>query len=124
MEGDAPDDTRDWLIPERSRPPLIGELVGKIEEAVAIARASEAAVMTVGEAALDAAQQARRAADLAERANAAVLDSLRPPPSPEPEGDKSLQDFHARADWVSSRLRALQRLPLMAEEGRDVESLR
>lgn len=115
--------TQDWLVPGDSRPPTIGELERRIEEALVTARASEAAVMTVGSAALDAAQQARRAAELAERANAAVLDSLRPPPSLEPKEEEGLQDFHARADWVSSRLRALQRLPLMAEEGLDVESL-
>jgi hypothetical protein len=116
--------TQDWLVPGDSRPPTIGELERRIEEALVTARASEAAAVTIGAAAFDAAEQARRAAELAERASAAVLDSLPPPPRPEFREDGGLQDFHARADWVSSRLRALQRLPLMAEEGLDVESLR
>ena len=55
----------DWALPERSRPPLLGELVERIDEALATARASEAAVMTVGAAAIEAAEQARRAAELA-----------------------------------------------------------
>jgi hypothetical protein len=121
------DTTQDWQLPERSRPPLIGELVERIDEALATARASEAAVMTVGAAALDAAEQAHRAADLAERASAVVFsgrspvgvagggppaaDSLAAPGTPEDEG---LRDFTARADRVAARLRELERLPLVA----------
>src|SRR5258708_33606349 len=67
------DPARDWLLPEHARPPLLGELVERIDEALATARASEAAVMTVGAAALDAAEQARRAAELAERASMAMV---------------------------------------------------
>ena len=52
----------------------VSELVARIDEALATARASEAAVMTVGAAAIDAAEQAKRAADLAERASAAMLE--------------------------------------------------
>ncbi|HWM62357.1 MAG TPA: hypothetical protein VNP96_00015 [Solirubrobacterales bacterium] len=120
------DSTQDWQLPEHSRPPLIGELVERIDEALATARASEAAVMTVGAAALDAAEQARRAADLAEKASAAMLDrgprSRRASESAgnrsrllraEP-GDDSLRDFKARADRVSARLRELERLPIAA----------
>jgi hypothetical protein len=55
MDAVAEDTTQDWLLPEHSRPPLIGELERRIDEALATARASEAAVMTVGAAALDAA---------------------------------------------------------------------
>jgi hypothetical protein len=115
------DTTRDWQLPERAKPPLIGELVQRIDEAVAIARSSEAAVMTVGAAALDAAEQAKRAAELAERASAA----MQPRPgaflphsdmkSPgERSADDDLGDFSARADRVAERLRQLQRLPLSA----------
>ena len=67
------DSTQDWLLPEAAKPPLLSELVRRVDYAVATARASEAAVVAVGEAALDAAKQARRAAELAERASAAML---------------------------------------------------
>ncbi|HEX6752318.1 MAG TPA: hypothetical protein VF093_01835 [Solirubrobacterales bacterium] len=114
MAGAVADSTQDWLLPEQSRPPLIGELELKVEEALATARASEAAVITVGAAALDAAEQARRAAELAERASVAMLANS-PPPPPEPElgdEDERLRDFHARADFIASRLQKLQRVPL------------
>jgi hypothetical protein len=117
MEASERDSTRDWLLPGQSRPPLIGELEDRIDEALATARASEAAVMTVGAAALDAAEQARRAAELAERASAAMLAErapraarrptvLRPAPRPGSE-DHSLRAFSARADRVVARLREL-----------------
>lgn len=116
MDGAAPDSTQDWLLPEHSRPPTIGELELKIEEALATARASEAAVMTVGAAALDAAEQARRAAELAERASRAVFEPLEattsPPVAPAP--DSGLGDFSERADRLVARLQRLQRLPLGA----------
>ncbi|MCW2988507.1 MAG: hypothetical protein JWM24_1445, partial [Solirubrobacterales bacterium] len=70
MEAAERDSTEDWLLPESSRPPLLSELEGRIDEALIIAKASEKAVMAVGDAALNAAQQARRAAELAERASA------------------------------------------------------
>jgi len=116
MAGAVADSTQDWLLPEHSRPPLIGELELKVEEALATARASEAAVMTVGAAALDAAEQAKRAAELAERASAAMFASA---PRQEPASgaeDERLRDFHARADFIASRLQRLQRVPLSAED--------
>lgn len=120
MAGAVADSTQDWLLPEHSRPPLIGELELKVEEALATARASEAAVMTVGAAALDAAEQAKRAAELAERASAAMLGSAprqEPPPSAGTgTEDERLRDFHARADFIASRLQRLQRVPLSAED--------
>jgi hypothetical protein len=67
MEADERDSTQDWLLSEHARPPSLRELEGRIDEALATARSSEAAVMAVGAAALDAAEQARRAAELAER---------------------------------------------------------
>jgi hypothetical protein len=109
-----------WRLPEGRRPPLLGELVERIDEALATARASEAAVMTVGAAALDAAEQAKRAAELAEQASRAMAAV---PPSPGPPragtgarraGDPGIDDFAARADRVAERLRRLQRLPLSA----------
>lgn len=131
MGGMAPhesDSTQDWQLPEHARPPLIGELVERIDEALATARASEAAVMTVGAAALDAAEQARRAADLAEKASAAMLaagpgagagtreeaTAERPRLLRAEPGDDSLRDFKARADRVAARLRELERLPIAA----------
>ena|GEM_PF-550507 len=122
MDAAARDSTQDWLLPERERPPLIAELVDRVEEALATARASEAAVITVGAAAIDAAEQARRAAELAERASVAAVNAqgmvssvaVAEPPLesvPQPE-DASLSDFSARADRLVERLRQLQRVPL------------
>jgi len=117
MDAVASETTGEWLLPQGPRPPLIGELERRIEIALATARASEAAVMTVGAAALDAAEQARRAAELAERASLAVAERRDPatpeasPPPSEP-GDRSLGDFSARADRLVARLRQLQRIPL------------
>jgi hypothetical protein len=116
MEGPARDDTEDWLLPEGSAPPLLSELEQRIDEALVIAKASEMAVIEVGDAALDAAQQARRAADLAERATAVVLAAapqVAPsPPAPAlPPADASLRRFSERADRVVARLRALERRP-------------
>jgi hypothetical protein len=102
----------DWRLPEPARPPLLGELVERIDEALATARASEAAVMTVGAAALDAAEQARRAAELAERASAAMGRNRAPATSTAPSDDLAMGDFTARADRVAERLQRLQRLPL------------
>lgn len=129
--------TQDWLLPQGSRPPLIGELERRIELALATARASEAAVMTVGAAALDAAEQARRAAELAERASL-VATQPRPAvavvePSPEDssrpasaakgpaasEGRGDLGEFSARADRLVARLRQLQRIPLAEPAAND-----
>jgi len=97
MEGAERDSTQDWLVPAGAAPPLLSELELKVDAALAIAKASEAGVSAVGEAALDAARQARRAAELAESASAVALEASRavhaaPPveaaPSPplEPEG--------------------------------------
>ncbi|HEU4945070.1 MAG TPA: hypothetical protein VFT10_07895 [Solirubrobacterales bacterium] len=126
MDAAASDSTQDWLLPEHSRPPLIGELERRVELALVTARASEAAVVSVGAAAIDAAEQARRAAELAERASVAALDAqgrvasiaMERAPVTEPavaaEEDDSLSDFSARADRLVARLRQLQRVPLPA----------
>lgn len=114
MDASQSEITQDWRLPESAKPPLIGELVERIDEALATARASEAAVMTVGAAALDAAEQARRAAELAERASAAMGTNGDGRGSSRliPQQDDGLGDFGARADRVAERLRRLQRLPL------------
>jgi hypothetical protein len=118
------------------------ELERRVDEALATARASEAAVMTVGAAAFDAAEQARRAAELAERASAAMLAARpgtampaeRPPPSgadllpPEPAVGAvmvtaaehpiakpeggGLYAFNLRADRLATRLGALGTRPV------------
>lgn len=116
MKDSERDDTQDWILSESARPPLLSDLERRIDEAVVTARASEAAVRTVGAAALDAAKQARRAAELAERASAAMLADRRPagPATPQvetPPEDKSLRSFTERADRVVARLRALERIP-------------
>jgi hypothetical protein len=140
MEASERDNTHDWLLPREAGPPLLDELELRIDEALATARASEAAVTLVGEAALDAARQARRAADSAERASASALEASRAaaavpqaiavaaadaaPAStgsqldaptgatpPIQTGDSSLRSFSARADRVVARLRALERRP-------------
>jgi hypothetical protein len=134
VESSAGDSTQDWLIPEHSRPPLIGELTRRVDTALATAQASEKAVVTIGAAALEAAEQARRAAELAERASAAALDaqervavaSVPPPPAAPPRpgrrseaAEDSLSDFSARADRLVARLRQLQRIPLAAPPASD-----
>ncbi len=117
MQVPERDSTRDWELPEAARPPLLGELVARIDEALATARASEAAVMTVGEAAIEAAEQARKAAELAERASAALLERadrapepISMPKAPQPD-DTRLRDFSARADRLAERLKQLQKTP-------------
>jgi hypothetical protein len=125
------DDTHDWLLPEGSAPPLLSELEQRIDQALIIAKASERAVVEVGDAALEAAAQARRAADAAERASETALGASampgpevpaasgqRPlaapafePKSPVPGGDEALRSFSERADRVVARLRALERRP-------------
>ncbi|HEY2334096.1 MAG TPA: hypothetical protein VGH58_03690 [Solirubrobacterales bacterium] len=129
MDAGTRDSTQDWLLPEQARPPLVGELVRRIDEALVTARASEAAVATIGAAALDAAEQARRAAELAERASVVALDaqervgtSVVPAASPGPRPDSaedSLSSFSERADRLVARLRQLQRVPLAAPEASD-----
>lgn len=116
------DRTDDWVVPAGTAPPLLGELELKVDEALAIARSSEDAVSVVGAAALDAAEQARRAAALAESASEIALEATRRPEvpraamvngSPEaaahagPVAEDSLERFVERADLLTARLRAV-----------------
>jgi hypothetical protein len=115
VEASERDSTQDWLLPAGAAPPLIGELELRIDEALATAKASEAAVMTVGAAAIDAAEQARRAAELAERAARSAERVERrsasgPGISQAPGGDP-LRSFGERADRVLARLREIERRP-------------
>ncbi len=109
MEGAERDNTQDWLLPEGAAPPLLSELEERIDEALIIAKASEKAVMAVGDAALDAAQQARRAAEMAERAAEAALNAAPPahPVAAAPYEDVALRNFSERADRIVARLRAV-----------------
>jgi multidrug efflux pump subunit AcrA (membrane-fusion protein) len=127
VEGSERDTTQDWLLPKGAAPPSLGELEGRIEEAISVARGSEvrseaaqSAVVAIGESALDAARQARRAAGAAERAAASAAEAqqkvarveARERLAPEADGgsvpfDESLRDFSRRADRVMRRLRDL-----------------
>lgn len=120
MPDAALDPTDEWRLPQHRRPPLLGELVERIDEALATARSSESAVMTVGAAALDAAEQARRAAELAERASEAAERARsaplrlaggmsRIPIDSRPSDSEHLDRFNRRADRITSRLRELER---------------
>lgn len=138
MEGAERDSTQDWLLPESEAPPRLAELALRVDEALAIARGSERAVNVVGDAALEAAKQARRAAELAESASAVALDASRAVQSRMASGpveeadaeavvseedhpavvtvssrtseDDLMQRFNERADRVMARLRALERV--------------
>ncbi len=128
MESPDRDSTQDWLLSAEATPPLLDELVERIEEALDVAYASEAAVGAVGDVAIDAAEQARaavaqalraaeqahRSALLAEQASAAMLEDRRrrTVAGAVPQEDRSLRSFSERADRVVTRLRALERIPL------------
>ncbi len=124
---DRADTTQDWLLSEGSRPPTVAELLARIDEALAMARSSEAAVSGVGEAAFDAAdrardavaqaliaaEQAHRSAQLVERLSATMIEERRRPGAAvAPGGDRGLRSFSERADRVADRLRAIERVPL------------
>jgi hypothetical protein len=129
MDATERDTTEDWRLPAQASPPLFGELVGRVDEALAIARSSESAVLSLGAAALDAAEQARRAAEAAERASATLLEerqrALReerrraqreerqrlPWVTDAASADSTMRRFSERADRVTARLLALERLP-------------
>lgn len=120
VSDDQRDSAEDWILPEHARPPLLGELVARIDAALATARSAEAAAVSIGAAALDAAEQARRAAELAERASAAMSASQPaaaaggPATGASPPSGATMADFTARADRVARRLQRLQHLPLSA----------
>ncbi len=75
------DTTDEWrLAPDRT-PATVAELEGRIDVAMATARAAEEAALEIGAASLEAAEQARRAAALAERASAAAARAAAGPPA-------------------------------------------
>jgi hypothetical protein len=77
MATEERDETADWLVDEDRRPPTVLELQQRIDVAVGIAHAAEAAALEIGAASLEAAEQARRAAALAERASEASVAASR-----------------------------------------------
>jgi hypothetical protein len=66
------DTADDWRIEPRRSIATVAELEGRIDVALATARGAEEAALEIGAASLEAAEQARRAAALAERASAAA----------------------------------------------------
>lgn len=136
MAAGERDDTGEWVLPPEARPATLAQLEERIDYAVTVARASEAAALEIGAAAIDAAEQARRAAELALRASAgvstvetpaaepeeapgdgavtdtwegeAVTAAAEPAPAPEPESAyDSFKHFLERADRISARLEAI-----------------
>jgi hypothetical protein len=116
-----------WRLPPESQPPLLGELVERIDEALATARGAESAAITIGAAALDEAEEARRLAGLAAQSAAAGPTRSAGSPggrprsgavivngSPQPGAADPLEGFSARADRLAERLGRLQSLPLSA----------
>ena len=119
-EGER-DSTSEWVLPATERPLTLAQLEQRIDYAVAVARASEAAALEIGATAIDAAEQARRAAELAELASRGMVAgepaSERPPtavaPTPVPQSTPAeteydrFRRFLERADRVSERLLAI-----------------
>jgi hypothetical protein len=114
------DTTDDWQI--QAPIPTMAQLEERVDEAIAIARASEAAAISIGDIAIESAEQARRAADLAAKASAAASEGARRagvadaasggPASPAGPLDPTAEDEHLvrfmwRADRVSTRLATL-----------------
>jgi hypothetical protein len=95
MATEERDETGDWLVADDRRPPTVLELQRRIDVAVGIAQAAETAALEIGAASLEAAEQARRAAALAERSAEASVAASRiaashvaaaaAAPAPEPE---------------------------------------
>ena len=134
MEASERDSTNDWVLGPDERPPSVQELVERIDQAVAAARASEGAVEVVGEAAIRAAERARQAVEQANRAaeqaersavtaeragamlangrgiGAATVGAPGTPPARKGGDlydDERMRSFVLRADRVAARLRAL-----------------
>jgi hypothetical protein len=78
MDASRRDATDEWVLPEHSSPPSVKELEGRIDVAMSRARSAEAAASAIGAAALDAAEQARRSAEAAERTHKLAGERLGP----------------------------------------------
>jgi len=130
MAAGERDDTSEWVLPPEARPATLAQLEERIDYAVAVARASEAAALEIGAAAIDAAKQARRAADLAAQASAGMVSAgavgiveddariadtweggaVSAESEPESAYD-SFRRFLERADRISARLEAIAPRP-------------
>src|ERR1700761_5591510 len=77
-DADERDTADDWRIEPTRSIATVAELEGRIDVALATARGAEEAALEIGAASLEAAEQARRAAALAERARAAARAACRP----------------------------------------------
>jgi hypothetical protein len=116
MAANERDSTGEWLLPVGGGPPTLYELEQRVEVALTVARAAETAALEIGAASLDAARQAHRAAELAEKASLAAAarapapapngngHPAPPPPEPEPAPDYRLDGFMDRADKLAARL--------------------
>jgi hypothetical protein len=112
-EGVARDKTEDWLLPESARPRSFAELESRVDLALTVAQASEAAVAEVGAAAIEAAEQARQAAELAERAAAvaqAASAATPAPPLPETEVQPAVPAAAPEEEWLLSFTHRAERL--------------
>ena len=117
-------------MPAAARPATMLELEQRVDVALAVARSAEAAAIEIGAAALDAAKQARRAAEFAERAvsgedaprplpveddgpsvDPVVEDAVGPRRNGSADQDERLRLFKERADRVLTRLLEIERLP-------------
>jgi hypothetical protein len=86
MEASRRDATDEWVLPEHSRPPSVKELEARIDVAMSRARSAETAASAIGAAALDAAEQARRSAEAAERTHRLASEQLGPQEAQGPAG--------------------------------------
>jgi len=112
-EGVARDNTEDWLLAEAARPRSFAELESRVDLALTVAQASEAAVAEVGAAAIEAAEQARQAAELAERAAAvaqAASVATPAPPLPETELQPAVPPTAPEEEWLLSFTHRAERL--------------
>jgi len=119
MEAAERDTTDEWRVAPERAPATIAELEGRIDVAIATAQAAEEAALEIGAAGLEAAEQARRAAALAEKASAAAVRAARhPAPAPGPRADgaartatdpfeERIAAFRQRAERVIVRLQRI-----------------
>jgi hypothetical protein len=118
MEASERDSTQDWEIPRGHGPLLIAEIEEKVDAAITIARASEQGVKEIGEAALDAARQARRAAEMAAAASlsaAEARDAVGGVRLPDGDAAAAKQSSPAGVDVSSAAGAAIPSPPLTGE---------
>jgi hypothetical protein len=102
MEASRRDGTDEWVLPEHSRPPSVKELEARIDIAMSRARSAETAASAIGAAALDAAEQARRSADAAERTHMLLGERLTAQPGQASSGPAEPSPQTASGPWPVS----------------------